>query len=211
MENCKLCETRKPRRFCPAVNGDICSQCCGSEREVTVDCPLDCEHLMEARKHEKLATLAADQIPHPDVRVTESFIDSHNGLVVLVARALLTATFDTPGAVDTDVREGVDALIRTYKTAASGLIYETHPANPYADAIRQRLDQALEQVKEHLRQQAGMHVVRPSDVLAVLVFLARLERQRHNGRRRGRAFLSSLLSSLPQQSPSIQPSIVSVP
>ena len=50
---CALCETRRPRRFCPGVRGDICTLCCGSEREVSVACPLDCEYLREAHKHEK--------------------------------------------------------------------------------------------------------------------------------------------------------------
>ena len=46
---CRICDTRKPRRYCPGVTGDICSICCGNEREVTVDCPLDCPFLVEAR------------------------------------------------------------------------------------------------------------------------------------------------------------------
>jgi len=50
---CAICQTRRPRRFCPGVRGEICSLCCGAEREVTVDCPLDCEFLREARRHEK--------------------------------------------------------------------------------------------------------------------------------------------------------------
>ena len=52
---CAICQIRRPRRFCPGVRGDICSLCCGTEREVTVNCPLDCEYLQEARKHEKLS------------------------------------------------------------------------------------------------------------------------------------------------------------
>src|ERR1035441_6424798 len=50
---CSICQTRRSRRFCPGVRGEICSLCCGEEREVTVDCPLDCEFLREGRRHEK--------------------------------------------------------------------------------------------------------------------------------------------------------------
>src|ERR1700682_5299675 len=68
---CKICNTRKPRRYCPGVNGDICSICCGSEREVTVNCPLDCPYLVEARHHEKPPAMSAQQLPNQDVRISE--------------------------------------------------------------------------------------------------------------------------------------------
>src|ERR1700694_3145134 len=48
-----ICEGRKEKRFCPAVHGRICPQCCGEQREVTLDCPSDCPYLQQAREHEK--------------------------------------------------------------------------------------------------------------------------------------------------------------
>jgi len=35
--SCAVCEIRKEKRFCPAVHGRICPQCCGEQREVTLD------------------------------------------------------------------------------------------------------------------------------------------------------------------------------
>ena len=49
---CAICGVRKARRFCPGVRGNICTLCCGTEREVTVDCPLDCEYLQEAHRQD---------------------------------------------------------------------------------------------------------------------------------------------------------------
>src|SRR5712691_3160455 len=40
--SCAICDKRKEKRFCPAVHGRICPQCCGEQREVTLDCPSDC-------------------------------------------------------------------------------------------------------------------------------------------------------------------------
>ena len=51
--SCAICDTRKEKRFCPAVHGRICPQCCGEQREVTLDCPSDCAYLQQAREHEK--------------------------------------------------------------------------------------------------------------------------------------------------------------
>ena len=50
---CALCRTRKEKRFCPAVHDRICAVCCGTEREVSLDCPGDCPYLQQARTHEK--------------------------------------------------------------------------------------------------------------------------------------------------------------
>ncbi|HLM80602.1 MAG TPA: hypothetical protein VK302_08205 [Terriglobales bacterium] len=48
--SCALCEERREKRFCPAVHGKICPQCCGEQREVTLDCPSECPYLLQARQ-----------------------------------------------------------------------------------------------------------------------------------------------------------------
>ncbi|MEO7145567.1 MAG: hypothetical protein ABI165_18890, partial [Bryobacteraceae bacterium] len=96
---CRICETRRPRRYCPAVRADICPMCCGSEREVTLDCPLDCEYLQEARKHERPRQLRSEDFPNRDIPVTEAFLREHDDLLLFTSRALLAAAFETPGAV----------------------------------------------------------------------------------------------------------------
>jgi len=177
------------------VRSDICTQCCGTEREVTLDCPLDCEHLIESRKHEKPSEIQPGDVPHPDVRVTESFVESHGPLFQVAGSALLDGALSTSGAVDSDVREALESLIKTYKTLDSGLIYESRPSNPYAEAIRQRVSAAIQEFNERVYQQTGVHSVRDADWMRALVFFARVERTRNNGRRRGKAFLTILWDS----------------
>src|ERR1700722_18330277 len=89
---CKICNARKPRRYCPGVAGDICSICCGSEREVTVSCPLDCPYLIEARLHEKARQQEPQGLVHPDVRVTEDFLRDHEPLLLFMGANLLEAS-----------------------------------------------------------------------------------------------------------------------
>src|SRR5438874_13720478 len=92
---CKICNTRRPRRQCPAVGGEICSQCCGREREVTLHCPLDCQYLRESRKHDKPEPVNPDQFPNQDIHVTETFLQDHEPLVMALGRAVLSAAFET--------------------------------------------------------------------------------------------------------------------
>lgn len=45
MTKCVYCRQRKGKRSCPALNGLICSQCCGTHRTVSIACPADCPFL----------------------------------------------------------------------------------------------------------------------------------------------------------------------
>lgn len=189
---CAICQTRRPRRFCPGVGGDICSICCGTEREVTVSCPLDCAYLQEARKHEKPAELDPAQLPNQDIQVTEQFISSKEELVVFLGRSVAGAAFATEAAVDFDVREALESLIRTYRTLESGFVYESLPGNRLAANIHRGVQEAVEEFRRQEQQRYGISRTRDADVLGVLVFLQRIELDRNNGRRRGRAFLDGL-------------------
>ena len=207
---CQVCEKRRARRHCPGVGGDICPQCCGEQRENTIDCPSHCEHLREARHHEVAPLIAEADIPNRDVRLSEEFVREHEPLIFAFALALRRA-MEEQRAVDFDAREALAALIRTYRTLESGLIYETQPANPYAAAILDRLKSSIENLRQGLEQEAGMPRLRDADVLGVLVFLERLELQHNNGRRKGRAFLDFLRAYLPDPEPQpavTQPSLI---
>src|SRR5580658_978915 len=191
---CAICHIRKPRRFCPGVRGDICTICCGTEREVTVDCPWDCAYLQEARKHERSAPVNPDGFPNQEIRVSEEFLQDHEALLVAMARALMQAVFDTAGAVDLDVREALDALIRTYRTLERGVYYETRPDNALASRISRSMQSAIEEYRGHETERLQTRHTRDADVLTTLVFLQRLELDRNNGRPRGKAFLDFLRS-----------------
>lgn len=102
-------------------------------------------------------------------------------------------------AVDRDAGEALEALIRTYRTLESGLIYETRPQNPYAVAIQEKLKESIEELRKRIAEESGMHTLRDADLLGTLVFLQRLEIQHNNGRPRGRAFFDFLRSYFPER------------
>ena len=193
---CKICETKRARRHCPGVDGEICPQCCGEQRENTVDCPLDCAYLREARLHERTPEVEPSQVPNMDIKVSETFIRDNEPLVFSLALAL-RRSIETERAVDFDAREALESAVRTLRTRESGLIYESRPQNPYAAAIQARLNEAVGQFEKTVGADAGVPI-RDADVLGSLVFLQRLELQHNNGRRRGRAFLDFLTHYLPE-------------
>jgi hypothetical protein len=160
-----------------------------------VDCPLDCEYLREARLHEKPRELKPEDFPNRDVRVTEQFLLDHEPLLIFLAQAVLAAAVESQGAIDHDVREALSALVKTYRTLESGLIYETRPANPYAAAVQSRVTAAIADLRERITQAAGMVTLRDAEILGILVFLEQLAIHHDNGRRRSRAFIDFLYAN----------------
>lgn len=194
---CKICGKRRARRACPAVHGDICTVCCGTEREVSLTCPLECVYLQDAHQHEKPVAVAADQIPYQDVDVSEEFLHSHEELVLFCTYALLQAALRTPGAIDADVITALEALIQTYRTLESGLIYETRPENSVAASIQRSFAASLEDYQKLRAEREAVAGLRNSEILAALVFLHRLGLQNQNGKPRGRMFLDLMKHLVP--------------
>jgi hypothetical protein len=178
--------------LCPGVGDDICALCCGTEREVTVDCPLDCEYLREARKHEKLVPVDPEAAPNRDIRVSEGFLEEHAPLTAFLGRAVASAAFTVQGAADLDVREALESLAQTYRTLQSGVVYESRPGSPMAASIFDAAQAAVPEFRRREQQEWGISRTRDADVLGVLVFLQRQGLNNDNGRRRGRTFLALL-------------------
>jgi hypothetical protein len=194
---CHLCETRPPRRACPALGRDICAACCGAQREESIDCPMTCPYLREARAHERTPERDPKTMPNSDIEITERFLATNDHLVMFTARLLAVAALQTQGAADCDLRDALDALARTYRSASSGLIYESQPANRIAGAIVERFQKEMQEFRERLAEQSGVHSVRDQDVLGCVVFWQRMAWQNDNGRRMGRAFFEYLIQLLP--------------
>lgn len=195
---CKICGKRRARRACPAVNGDICSICCGSEREVSLSCPLTCEWLQEAHRHEKPIPLAENQLSNPDVAVTEEFVRTHEELLLFCIYSLVQAALRTPNAVDADVIAALEALIQTHRTLESGLVYETRAENSIAASVQRSFAASLTDYQKLRAEREHLSQYRNAEILAILVFLHRIGQQNQNGRPRGRMYLDLLQHMIPE-------------
>ena len=189
---CPVCEKRKPKRFCPAKGMKICSRCCGTEREVTIDCPFDCRYLEESRGRDYNGNLEPKDFPYKDVRIDQDFLTEHAGLLSAIGQGVFEGTVSVAGAADRDAQQALDAQIQTFKTLSSGIHYESQPESLYARSVYSGLRDTIQAFHEKETQQFGFARTRDSDILAVLVFLYRVALDRDNGRARGKAFLDFL-------------------
>jgi len=196
---CKVCGKRRARRRCPAVHGDICTICCGTEREVSLSCPLECEFLQEAHRREKPVLVDEKDLSDPDVPVTEEFLRDHEELLLFCMVSLVHAALRTASATDADALEALGALIKTYRTAESGLLYETRPVNTIAASVQRALAESLADYQKIRMERESLHF-RNAEILAVLVFLRRMGQQNQNGRPRGRMYLDLLEQMTPATS-----------
>ena len=200
MEKCSLCETRRSRRNCPALGKDICAQCCGSKREVTVDCPLDCAYLVEGRNHEQLVPVG--EYPNRDVEVSDAFLERNKPLYIFVLGTLHQTAKENPAVIDADMREAIAGLVQKYRAKQSGLIVE--PALP--DHMAATVLNSFEQKMEGFREKVSTENVDPvtfidDNMFKVMVFLDRFAALKNNGRPKGRHFLSLLRFMFPPTKP----------
>ncbi len=189
---CVICKIRKPRRRCPGVQGEICTVCCASGREQSIDCPLDCTYLQDAHAHEKPPALDLALRPNQDIEVTEEFLRENEIVLAFLAVSILEGALEVPGATDWDVREALDALIATWRTLLAGLYYRTRPPNIYAAGIADFVEAKIAEVRQKEIEETGASSLPDRAILGVLAFLQRLEYSNNNGRKRSRAFLGFL-------------------
>jgi hypothetical protein len=195
---CSICGKRKANRFCPSKGEKICAVCCGTEREVTIDCPVDCSFLISAHRYENEhpREISADT-PLLEVKVSQELL--HTQQQMMTALAFTVAKFCTshPEAHDSDVLATLQALAETHKTLTTGIYYETQPNGMVSRELYAAVGLFLTDVKQKI-QQAGHPAPKELDIFHLLVFLYRMGLVRTNGRPRTRRFIEFLRAQFPQ-------------
>jgi hypothetical protein len=197
--SCPICEKRKPERFCPAKGKKICAVCCGTEREVTIDCPSDCSYLVAAHRYENehQRSLPADT-PLLDEKIPQDTVYAHQQLMSALAFSIAKFCAVQPSATDPDVLGALQALAQTHKTLGSGIIYEKPPDTPLPRELYATLMVLLTEIKKQQAERANSASWKDSEIFYLLVFLYRMGLLRTNGRPRSRRFIEFLSAQFPQ-------------
>ena len=204
--SCAICEKRKEKRFCPAVHGRICPQCCGEQREVTLDCPSECVYLQQAREHEKPRPLdGLDQSAlFPQVEIGDQFLYEHEHLIVGLTFALAKSAHVDRSINDSDLIAVLSSITKTYETlVTSGLHYEMPRTSLSQQAIAAEVQKMLKEYREAEQKHLGYSRLPDSAVLKALVFLLRMGYARTSGRPKSRAFLDFVISQFPEKQSAI--------
>ncbi len=203
--SCALCKTRSEKRFCPAVHGKICAPCCGTEREVTLDCPSSCPYLVQARQHEKRRPLEdidpKEVFSH--VVVSEESAHRHEPLLAGMLFAVAHWARADRALNDRDAIAALTALARRYQVLVeSGLHAPATGANPAHQALPARMEELVTEYRRTEEKHLGYSNLRDQHVFEALVFVLRMAHVRTSGRPRSRAFLDMVFEKFPEQEPS---------
>ena len=204
--NCAICNERKEKRFCPAVHGKICAQCCGEQREVTLDCPSDCPYLQQAREHEK--PRAAGELGReslfPQIEISDQFLYEREHLIVGLSFALAKSARANRDLMDRDLIAALTSLAKSYETLVkSNLIYEQPTTNVAHQAVAAEVEATVKEYREAEHKHMGYTQLRDADVLKALVFLLRMGLGRTSGRPKSRAFVDFLFAQFPEKESAI--------
>ena len=196
---CPICGKRRPERFCPAKGEKICAVCCGTEREVTLDCPSDCSYLISAHRYEEehRKPLAESEIPFPDILFSPDVIYEHQPLVTGFGFTIVKFAAAERGLVDREALEALTALAETYRTLASGIYYEKTPRAPLANGLYAAFGAFLQDYRKQEASRPGFRTTKDVEILYALVFLSRMARSRASERPRARRFIDFLRAQFP--------------
>jgi len=212
--SCPLCQERKEKRFCPAVHGKICAQCCGEQREVTLDCPSDCTYLLQSRAQSRQPAQQHDTAGahggfdrdalFPEVEIAEQFLYEREHLIVGLSYALAKSaragrSLDGHTLNDRDLIAALTSLAKSYQTLVkSSLIYEQPSANLTHQQIAREVATMVKEFREAEEKHLGYSRLRDSEVLQALVFLLRMGVARTSGRPKSRAYVDFLFAQFPE-------------
>jgi len=183
--SCALCVERKEKRFCPAVHGKICPQCCGEQREVTLDCPSDCPYLLQARQQAREHATAHShngrpgprdgealfpevEIPDveiPDVEITEQFLYEREELIMGLSfalaksaraeRSLADLSLADRPLTDRDLIASLSSLAKSYQTLVNSSLIYEPPT---ANLAHQGIAREIETMVREFREAEQQHI-----------------------------------------------------
>lgn len=198
---CPICHKRKASRFCPAKSQNICSVCCATEREVTIDCPATCPHLVASRRYEEERHhVDWSQVPFADVKISPAALRGHEDLIDTLAYSICDFAAAHREMVDSDVLSALQTLGESYQTLTKGIYYE----KPLDYRLQHDLAAHLKStIATYKKEEAASRMtgLRDETVRDALIFMAQVGGTRTNGRPKGRAYLDFLRGQVKWQAP----------
>ena len=198
---CPICNKRRAERYCPAKGEKICAVDCGTERELSIDCPSDCSYLIAAHRWEQThpKPLAESEVPFPDVAFPSDLIHTRESVLSGLGYTVNRYALEQPSLNDADVFTALRALAEARRTLLSGIYYEKPPDIPVTLGLYASLAKFIEEEKNHLAEHPQLPPLKDLEIFHLLVFLLRFGRLRSNGRPRTRAFLEFLHTQFPAE------------
>lgn len=198
---CPICNRRRAERYCPAKGEKICAVDCGTEREITIDCPSSCSYLIAAHRWEleHPHPVPQDEIPFPEVSFTTGFIQERREVISGLGYALLAYAQQQRDLSDRQIFAAFEAMAATYRTLVSGIYYEKPPDETTARGLYTAITKFIEEEKKREAESPEIPPLKDSEIFHLLVFFLRFGKVHSNGRPYTRGFLEYLRAQYPRE------------
>jgi hypothetical protein len=188
MATCPLCSSRPGKRYCPAKDAQICAVCCGTKREVEIDCPSSCGYLKASRSYEAEKPVIEPELISKIRKYDNTFVQRFHFVLAMVNVAVMEERMTSEWLVDRDVIEVYKALTATMRTLSSGIYYESLPEGTVQLALFRRLKKVFDELMQP--DPAAEHpVLKASEAVQVMDFLTFAAQMNSSPRPRTRRYL----------------------
>jgi hypothetical protein len=177
--------------------------CCGTKREIEIDCPSSCSYLKASRSYEAEKPIIDPELLAKMRKYDNSFIERYDHILATINQTVAEERLSSPWLVDNDVIEVYKALAATMKTLSSGIYYESLPQGTVRLSLFRHLKDAFEGLMKP--DPASEHpVLKASEAVDVLDFATFAAQMNSSVRPRSRRYLDWISEhfgySQPQQS-----------
>ena len=194
MARCPLCSERSAKRYCPAKETTICAVCCGTKREIEIECPGSCVHLKAGREYESDKKPVDTELLVRVRSFPQSFLNEYGPFLEMISRLVAEERLTSPWLVDIDVMEVYKALTATMKTLSGGIYYETLPESSAQLSLFRRVKTFLD-VLMAPPAEARHRALKVSEILDMLAFLLLAATLNSSGRPKSRQYLDWLAAA----------------
>ncbi len=205
MATCWSCNKVRGKRACPAHGGElICSKCCGTKRQISIQCPSDCTYLKGADAGWQSATRQKEE-----ARFIACFFQLNEAQLVFslfVHHLVFSAGARFASLSDDELEDVLRTARKTLETRTKGIVYSHHAQWPGLERLADWLAKLL---SERAQIQSAPEAS-DADVVQVLQTIERaVEAHASQGAKRGgylelarQVFASSLEGAPPLELPS---------
>ncbi len=191
MANCPLCSSRAGKRYCPAIAEQICAVCCGTKREIEIDCPSFCSYLKASRSYELDKPLPDPEVTAKVHQYDMRFFEQYHQVLDSLTNGIIEEHLSSRSLVDNDVLEVFNCLKTTMKTLSSGIYYESLPEGPARLSLFRRLKAVLDELMQP-SPEVGRNMLKASEAIDVLDFLTVVALGHSSTRPKSRRYLDWL-------------------
>jgi hypothetical protein len=152
---CVYCHIGKGKRACPALNGLICSTCCGENRLIKINCPGDCPYLESSTDYqrERIGELFRQDRRRAYREAFEIGGEQAAGLLNLIEVVCFSYFYNKPTSLDGEVIAALEFIRRLL----SPLHFPAPTVPAFAQYLHNEFKAYLAQTK--FDQEKAQHIV----------------------------------------------------